>query len=224
MSKNQYNNTNYLTILVLSFVITISLMVIPTYNVHNAHNAVAQTTASSTIKVQAGGGNSTLPSEVFYPKQVQIKTGGSITWYNPSKVPEPHTVTFIMDNRTKAQLSAPFAVTNSSKFMAVPPGSNSEPVLIPNHNNPTMTMILGSNARASNPTVIDSTGKAIHLNKDGTYSVKGDEKYINSGIFFPQGKGPPNASTSFTLTFEKAGTYSYYCILHPWMKGKVVVQ
>lgn len=224
MSKNQYNNTNYLTILVLSFVITISLMVIPTYNVHNAHNAVAQTTTSSTIKVQAGGGNSTLPSDVFYPKQVQIKTGGSITWYNPSKVPEPHTVTFIMDNRTKAQLSAPFAVTNSSKFMAVPPGSNSEPVLIPNHNNPTMTMILGSNARASNPTVIDSTGKAIHLNKDGTYSVKGDEKYINSGIFFPQGKGPPNASTSFTLTFEKAGTYSYYCILHPWMKGKVVVQ
>lgn len=42
-------------------------------------------------------------------------------------------------------------------------------------------------------------------------------------VFFSRDKGPPNASTSFTLTVEKAGTYNYYCILHPWMKGKVVV-
>ena len=37
-------------------------------------------------------------------------------------------------------------------------------------------------------------------------------------------KGDPNESTSFTLTFDKAGTYNYYCLLHPWQKGKVVVQ
>ena len=56
------------------------------------------------------------------------------------------------------------------------------------------------------------------------YSVKGDEKLVNSGLVFPKGMGPPNGSTSLTLTFEKAGTYDYYCILHPWQKGKVVVQ
>jgi len=28
----------------------------------------------------------------------------------------------------------------------------------------------------------------------------------------------------FTFTFTKPGTYSYFCSLHPKMKGKVVVQ
>ena len=43
--------------------------------------------------------------------------------------------------------------------------------------------------------------------------------YVNSGVL-PAG---PNA-TSFALTFSKAGTYSYVCILHPGMAGQVVVQ
>ena len=85
-------------------------------------------------------------------------------------------------------------------------------------------MIQGSNARASSPVIIDSTAKVIPLGSNPAYSVKGDEKYVNSGLLFPKGKGPPNGSTSFTLTFEKAGTYNYYCILHPWMKGKVIVE
>jgi len=28
----------------------------------------------------------------------------------------------------------------------------------------------------------------------------------------------------FTFTFSKAGTYSYYCSIHPKMTGKVIVQ
>ena len=102
---------------------------------------------------------------------------------NAAKVGEPHTVTFVTDNKTKAPLSAPFAVKNSSSFMAIPPGSNSAPVLLPNHHNPSMTMILASNSRASSPTVIDSTGKAVHLGPNPIYSVKGNEKFISSTTF-----------------------------------------
>ncbi len=29
---------------------------------------------------------------------------------------------------------------------------------------------------------------------------------------------------SYTLTFDEAGTYDYFCTLHPWMKGKVIVE
>lgn len=148
----------------------------------------------------------------------------SVMWYNPSKVGEPHTITFALDNKTKPDLSATFAVKNSSSFMPMPPRSNSELVIIPNHQNPTMSMILGSNAIASNPVVIDSAGNVKHLGHNAAYSVKGNEKLVNSGLVFPKGMDPPNGSTSFTLTFEKSGTYNYYCILHPWQKGKVVIQ
>jgi plastocyanin len=181
-------------------------------------------TPSSSVKVQAGGGNSTLPYTIFNPQSVQVKQGQSVMWYNPSKVGEPHTVTFALDNKTKPDLSATFAVRNSSSFMPIPPNSTSEPVIIPNSQNPSMSMILGSNAIASNPVVIASAGNVTHLSHNAAYSVKGNEKLVNSGLLFPKGMGPPNGSTAFTLTFERAGTYNYYCILHPWQKGKVIVQ
>jgi len=29
---------------------------------------------------------------------------------------------------------------------------------------------------------------------------------------------------SYTLTFDETGTYDYFCTLHPWMKGQVIVE
>jgi plastocyanin len=29
---------------------------------------------------------------------------------------------------------------------------------------------------------------------------------------------------SFTVTFEESGTYDYFCTLHPWMNGQVIVE
>ncbi len=29
---------------------------------------------------------------------------------------------------------------------------------------------------------------------------------------------------SYTLTFDEAGIYDYFCTLHPWMKGQVIVE
>src|SRR6188472_1755979 len=223
MSKNRSTVTNYV-ILPSALAVTVSLILVIMLIL--THNAIAQQdqTSASTVKVQAGVGNSTLPYTIFNPQSIQVKTGQSIMWYNPSIAPEPHTVTFALDNKTKPDLSATFAVRNSSSFIPIPSNSTSEPVIIPNRQNPSMSMILGSNAIASNPTVIDSTGNIKHLSHNAAYSVKGNEKLVNSGLVFPKGMGPPNGSTSFTLTFEKAGTYNYYCILHPWQKGKVVIQ
>ncbi len=207
--------------------IAISVNTISHFVSAQSNNSSTSISASSSgkaaVQVRAGGGNTTLPYDVFNPKVVHVNSGQSVNWYNPAKVAEPHTVTFVIDNKTRAPLSSPFAVKNSSSFSSIPTGSNSAPVILPNNKNPSMTMILASNSRASNPVVIDSTGKVLHLTTNPVYYVKGDEKFINSGLLFPKGKGPPNASTSFTLRFEKAGTYDYYCILHPWMKGKVVV-
>jgi plastocyanin len=38
---------------------------------------------------------------------------------------------------------------------------------------------------------------------------------FDSGLIYPGG--------SFTYLFDEVGTYSYQCILHPWMIGQVIV-
>jgi plastocyanin len=212
-----------MTILLTCTAITMTVVITNMALAQSSNTTSPSSSSSSPVQVQAGGGNSTIPYTVYNPATAQIKTGQSVMWYNPSVAPEPHTVTFALDNSTRPELSATFAVKNSSNFMPIV-NFTSEPVIIPNHNNPSTTLILGSNAIASSAVVIDSTGNEKHLGKNAAYSVKGDEKLVNSGMLFPKGMGPPNGSTTFTLTFEKAGTYDYYCILHPWQKGKVAVQ
>ena len=56
--------------------------------------------AQQMIEVQAGGGNATATLNQFIPQKVEINTGQSITWVNPTTIGEPHTVTFVLDNRT----------------------------------------------------------------------------------------------------------------------------
>ncbi|HEY1992207.1 MAG TPA: cupredoxin family copper-binding protein [Gammaproteobacteria bacterium] len=38
-----------------------------------------------------------------------------------------------------------------------------------------------------------------------------------------QGSGGLDTGDSYSYTFTQPGTYNYYCTLHPFMKGKVVV-
>ncbi len=56
--------------------------------------------------------------------------------------------------------------------------------------------------------------------------MNGSEKYVNSGWLLPKGQEQsyPGSGNTFTVTFQKAGTYSYICGLHPWMVGTVVVK
>jgi hypothetical protein len=46
---------------------------------------------------------------------------------------------------------------------------------------------------------------------------------IGGGEELPMGPPFPPVS-SFTVTFEEPGTYTYFCAIHPWMTGQVVVQ
>jgi plastocyanin len=46
--------------------------------------------------------------------------------------------------------------------------------------------------------------------------------YINSGLLAPEGSPP--AASSWSVTFSKAGTYHYECVIHPNMDGTIVVR
>jgi plastocyanin len=181
------------------------------------------TAATTSIKVHAGGGNSTDMLAVFVPQQIQASVGQRVTWDNPSAVAEPHTVTFVLDNKTTTNIVSPFAVPNSTEFAAMPPNSNNEPLRVPGQNN----VVIAANARSYIPTIIDSQGNVKHFAPpNAAYTMDGTEKYVNSGWLVPKGQEQfyPGSSTSFTVTFQKAGTYSYICQIHPWMTGSVLVK
>lgn len=192
-------------------------------------------------EVQAGIGVANAAINLFSPQQVQIKTGQSITWYNPTPVPEPHTVTFVLKNNNNdndnksyaADLIAPFTIsssssttTNSTQIMPLIPNSNSEPLMTPDNN-----AIIAINKRAYNPVVVieDSTttgGKNVtYMKQNANYSMSGTEGYVNSGWLLPKGQENvyPGSGNTFTMTFQKAGTYDYLCIIHPYMTGRVIV-
>jgi len=55
---------------------------------------------------------------------------------------------------------------------------------------------------------------AFHSITSGFYDTPTD--LFDSGYLDP--------FESYTLTFDETGTYDYFCTLHPWMKGQVVVE
>jgi plastocyanin len=188
-------------------------------------DATATPTAESTntpLKVQAGIGNGTVAIQLFSPKQVDIKSGESVTWYNPTPVPEPHTVTFVLDSKSMAHVVEPFAVPTptTNGFASIVPNSNSEPAMTPDNKG-----IIALNKRVYNPVVIDSQSNANYMMQNANYTLTGTEKYVNSGWLLPKGQEQifPGSGNTFTVIFDKAGTYNYLCAIHPYMTGSIVV-
>ena len=222
-------NNFVIATLIMQFVFLIWIAGTPATNPQNfvyaqASQQLSQQQNTASIKVAAGGGNDTGPLTLFLPSKVDIKTGQSVTWYNPTTVGEPHTVTFIFDNTTYAGVVSPWGVSNTTKFVPLPPVSNNAPILLPNKDG--TNTIIALNARTFNPTVIDSFGNVESMNPNANYTMVGTEKYINSGWFLPKGleEQYPGSGNTFTVNFEKSGTYNYICILHPWMTGSIIVK
>ncbi|MDH5430907.1 MAG: plastocyanin/azurin family copper-binding protein [Nitrosopumilus sp.] len=71
-----------------------------------------------------------------------------------------------------------------------------------------ITILVGDVVQWNNP---DS---AAHTVTSGNIS-DGHDGMFDSGLFMAGG--------TFEFTFDKAGTYDYFCMVHPWMTGKVTV-
>ena len=211
----------------IAIVVTIALIIAAgyTWKATIIAYAVGPNSVKGMINIQAGSGNATAPLTTFSPQQVEIKRGDTVRWYNPTQVGEPHTVTFVLDNKTMTGFATPFGVSNSTQFMSLPPSSNSEPAIIPGKDG--MKTVVAINARVYNPVVIDSANNVKKFaGPNATYVLNGNEKYVNSGFILPKGqdKGYPGSSSAFTITFQNSGTYKYICIVHPWMTGEIVVR
>jgi plastocyanin len=178
---------------------------------------------NGTLKVRVGAGGPVAPFTWYFPKYAEINKGETVIWKNPTTVSEPHTVTFIKAPETFPPLEAPYIISNSSALVALDPSMNADPTLIPGSINQTVAVI--ANARVYSPVAV-TDGEATYLPSNANYTMTGDERYVNSGLIWPEGLVPPGlpAITSFSVTFEEEGTYDYLCVLHPWMAGRVTVK
>ena len=57
---------------------------------------------------------------------------------------------------------------------------------------------------------------AAHTVTSGSLEADGPDGIFDSSIFM--------AGKTFKHTFDEAGEYDYFCIVHPWMAGKVIVE
>jgi plastocyanin len=130
----------------------------------------------------------------FVPAQKTVPAGTAVTLTMSPKSTESHTFTFAKDAKTLSDLA--------KVFIAPLPGTG----------------------KAGPPTLgLASQGVYPSEAPLGTYDGNNHgDGFLNSGVLDADPKSPlPNA---VTVTFTTPGTYQYICLIHPDMKGTVVVQ
>ncbi|MDH5430712.1 MAG: plastocyanin/azurin family copper-binding protein [Nitrosopumilus sp.] len=70
--------------------------------------------------------------------------------------------------------------------------------------------------------VIDSGKQVTWVNQDSAFHSVTSGFYGEPTELFDSGHMDP--FESYTLTFDDVGTFDYFCTLHPWMKGQVIVE
>jgi len=82
---------------------------------------------------------------------------------------------------------------------------------------PVGAQVLGSRAFTPNPADVAVGTTVTWTNTDSiSHTSTSDATGWNSGIVAPGGK--------FSFAFDKAGTFSYHCAIHPGMVGSVTVR
>jgi plastocyanin len=213
-------------------------------------------TAVDGTLVSVGGGNLTVSYNQFYPQELNIAAGESLTFVNPT--PQIHSVVFDFSNGTIiSDINLPFTVSGNPEFELQQPFNLGEPMLETDENG-TQTLIT-LNKLVFTPAAVDKSGNVNYLNgTDVSYTARGSENAISSGILMPtdeeleamfmaafpeemMAEEPTQNATAtespedegyvpviqsvnrFTVTFEEAGTYEFFCPFHPAMYGSVTV-
>ncbi len=69
---------------------------------------------------------------------------------------------------------------------------------------------------------IEKGKQVTWVNEDSAFHSVTSGSYDSPLELFDSGHLDP--FESYTLDFDESGTYDYFCTLHPWMKGQVIVE
>ena len=152
-------------------------------------------------QVVAGGGSPDVQEVLltgFGPEEVSIETGGAVTWV----VLGPHTISFNApeDLASSALIKGPDGYFHANEKAFTPQGGPGQAPPDPNAAPP------DENAPPPPPKITDG----------GRFDGTG---FRSSGFFLSF----PPALEGYKLTFTKAGTFTYECLIHPEMEGTVKV-
>ena len=70
--------------------------------------------------------------------------------------------------------------------------------------------------------IIESGKQVTWVNEDSAFHSVTSGFYDTPTELFDSGHLDP--FESYTFTFDTVGTYDYFCTLHPWMMGQVIVE
>ena len=68
---------------------------------------------------------------------------------------------------------------------------------------------------AGGTVTFSNTDMAPHTSTSGT-AANGPDGVFDTSLIM--------ANASFDVTLDDAGTYPYFCMVHPWMEGTVIVE
>jgi len=153
------------------------------------------------VTVLVGAGQDTIDLLSFFPRTIHIRAGDTITWKQNSDA--PHTVSF---------LEGPVPGPAGDSLFTEPGIASQPPPVIP---------------IADQPGVNQATPLTLYPYPPGVDgSVFSGGSFVSSGRFLGV---PPTPGvvpiTSFSLTFDKPGVYTYVCLTHVAnMSGSVLVE
>jgi plastocyanin len=150
-------------------------------------------------QVIAGSGDPNIQNaqiNQFGPPNISVPVGGSVTWL----IVGPHTISFNAPASAEVVLAkAPDGSAHVNPQTAAPAGGPGQPP-------PPTTSGPPPTGPPPPPTVVNA----------GSWDGTG---FHSSGIFL---SFPPDLY-AYKLSFTKAGSYAYQCLIHPGMKGTVKV-
>lgn len=210
-------------------------------------------TATTGTQVDVGkGSNATVQYYTFTPSRVDINAGESVTWTSSAQLVDFHTVTF-SDPSIITDIILPFGISDDEPEVLPPFNAGEAITMeTPNgtaiagvNKLAFHPSVIDANDQTSyfNGTDIEytMTGDEKVLNSGIIQppfppSFIAEDTAQNDSMMAPEPTnetdtsaegemgGPPfPLVNSFTVIFEEPGTYDYFCALHPWMTGQVVV-
>ena len=70
--------------------------------------------------------------------------------------------------------------------------------------------------------IVEKGNEVIWINEDSAFHSVTSGKYDAPTELFDSGHMDPYQT--FSYTFDSTGIFDYYCTLHPWMEGQVIVE